>query len=68
MKIKNRDKFLAAYAEAVVDDMDLKTMCVYVQDCIEENYANVSDDDLIADVYADGDGPYEWLLAEHTTS
>ena len=46
--MKDRHATIANYAEAVVDGMDMKTLCSFAIDTIIENLDDCSDDDLIA--------------------
>tara|TARA_B100001057_G_scaffold43616_1_gene39008 strand:- start:3209 stop:3394 length:186 start_codon:yes stop_codon:yes gene_type:complete len=45
--MKDRHATIANYAEAVVDGMDMKTLCAFAIDTIIENLEFCSDDDLI---------------------
>ena len=65
MKLKDRTEFLEAYANACVEDMDIKTLCVFAQETIEGSFDDLTDEDLIREISDDGNGPYEWILTEH---
>ena len=45
--MKNRHATIANYAEAVVDGMDMKTLCAFAIDTIVENLDNYSDQEII---------------------
>mgnify|MGYP001288592233 CR=1 FL=1 len=45
--MKNREATLSNYAEAVVDGMDLKTLCQFATECIIEQLHDYTDEDLI---------------------
>ena len=52
----DRHATIANYAEAVVDNMDLKALCVFAIDTIVDNLDNYSDTELIelCNEYQDG--------------
>ncbi len=45
--MKDRHATIANYAEAVVDDMDLKTLCAFAIDTIVDNLDDYSDQEVI---------------------
>jgi len=45
--MKNRHATIANYAEAVVDGMDLKTLCAFAIDTIVDNLDDYSDQKVI---------------------
>ena len=45
--MKNRHATIANYAEAVVDGMDLKTLCAFAIDTIVDNLDDYSDQEVI---------------------
>ena len=45
--MKDRHATIANYAEAVVDGMDLKTLCAFAIDTIVDNLDNYSDQEII---------------------
>ena len=45
--MKNRHATIANYAEAVVDGMDLKTLCTFAIDTIVDNLDDYSDQEII---------------------
>ncbi len=54
--MKNRHATIANYAEAVVDGMDLKTLCAFAIDTIVDNLDDYSDQEVIelCNEYQDG--------------
>ena len=54
--MKDRHATIANYAEAVVDGMDLKTLCAFAIDTIVENLDNYTDKEIIelCNEYQDG--------------
>ena len=54
--MKDRHATIANYAEAVVDDMDLKTLCAFAIDTIVDNLDDYSDQEVIelCNEYQDG--------------
>tara|TARA_B100001778_G_C18528987_1_gene602623 strand:- start:354 stop:527 length:174 start_codon:yes stop_codon:yes gene_type:complete len=54
--MKDRHTTIANYAEAVVDGMDLKTLCAFAIDTIVENLNDYTDKEVIelCDEYQDG--------------
>tara|TARA_R100001224_G_scaffold102564_1_gene74783 strand:- start:1120 stop:1293 length:174 start_codon:yes stop_codon:yes gene_type:complete len=45
--MKDRHATIANYAEAVVDGMDLKTLCAFAIDTIVDNLDDYSDQEII---------------------
>lgn len=45
--MKDRAQTIANYAEAVVDGMDMKTLCAFAIDTIVENLDDYSDKEII---------------------
>ena len=45
--MKNRHATISNYAEAVVDGMDMKTLCAFAIDTIVENLDDYSDKEII---------------------
>lgn len=45
--MKDRHATIANYAEAVVDGMDMKTLCAFAIDTIIENLDDYSDQEII---------------------
>tara|TARA_B000000441_G_C21751881_1_gene363627 strand:+ start:650 stop:823 length:174 start_codon:yes stop_codon:yes gene_type:complete len=54
--MKDRHATIANYAEAVVDGMDLKTLCAFAIDTIVDNLDDYSDQEVIelCNEYQDG--------------
>ena len=54
--MKDRHATIANYAEAVVDGMDLKTLCAFAIDTIIDNLDDYSDQEIIelCNEYQDG--------------
>lgn len=50
MTTQERQKLLNNYATQVVDDMDLKTLCTFAVETIEQNMKDCSDEQLITEV------------------
>ena len=46
----NRDSLIAAYAQQILDGMDMKTMECFVYDTLVQNLFSYSDEDLITEV------------------
>lgn len=54
--MKDRHATIANYAEAVVDGMDMKTLCAFAIDTIVENLDDYTDEEIIelCNEYQDG--------------
>ena len=50
MNHENRTSLINDYAEAVVDGMDIKTLCVFAIETIKQNMKGYSDEFLIAEI------------------
>ena len=48
--IMNRSDLVDAYAQQILDAMDMKTLEQFAYDCLVENLNNYSEDDLITEV------------------
>lgn len=46
----NRDDLISAYAERVVDGMDMETLCMYAIEKIRSDLKTYTDDDLFAEI------------------
>jgi hypothetical protein len=46
----NRDYLIAAYAQQILDGMDMKTMECFVYDTLVQNLFSYSDEELITEV------------------
>jgi len=64
MKLINREQFISNYADAVVEDMDLKTVCQLAKELIEEDCQKLTDEELIHDISDGGYGPYAHMLED----
>lgn len=50
MQKENRDTLIHDYATTVVDDMDLKSLCVLAVETIEKNMESYSDEEVITEI------------------
>ena len=62
--MKDRDATIVNYANAVVDDMDLKTLCAFAIDTIVESLDDYSDKELIQLCNEYQDGLVQWQTAK----
>jgi len=46
----NKDDLIDAYAQQLLDSMDLKTMEIFVYDTLVENLTNYTEEELITEV------------------
>ena len=59
MPLFNREELVEQYAEAVVEDMDMKSLVQFANDMIIAGLANYTNEELINEIK---DGAYEHLL------
>ena len=48
--IMNKDDLIDAYAQKLLDSMDMKTMEIFVYDTLVENLTNYTEEELITEV------------------
>ena len=48
--IMNKEDLIDAYAQQLLDSMDLKTMEIFVYDTLVENLTNYTEEELITEV------------------
>jgi len=61
MPLFNREELIKQYADAIVEDMDMKTLVQFATDVILSNYEMYTNKELIKEIK---EGAYEHLLDE----